>query len=195
MAVLGGGLFYRGVTGHCTCYQALGIDTAQSHGERFRIPAGQGIKVEERVTIHCSPEELYGYWRNLANLPRFMQHLELVQPTDDKHSHWVTKGPLGSRFEWDAEIITERENELIGWRSLAGSGVDTAGSVHFRRIPGEDATEVRVILKYDPPMGKAGEAVAWLLGESPGRQIHEDLHQFKRLMETEASPVATGQFR
>jgi len=127
--------------------------------------------------------ELYRYWRDLSHLPRIMSHLESVEPMSDRRSHWVARGPLGSRVEWDAEIITERENELIGWRSLGDSDVDTAGSVHFNAAPDGHGTEVRVILKYDPPAGKLGVAVAGLLGHSPAQLIREDLHRFKQLME------------
>lgn len=100
-------------------------------------------------------------------------------------------GPLGVRAEWDAEVITERENELIGWRSVGDSEVDTAGSVHFTKVPGGRGTEVRVSLKYDPPAGKLGVAVARLLGQSPARQIHEDLSRFKQVMEA-AAPAIKG---
>jgi uncharacterized membrane protein len=195
LAALGGALLYRGVTGHCGVYEALGINTAERHGARTSIPAGHGVKVEESVTILRPPEELYRFWRNFENLPRFMQHLESVRCTGDGRSHWVAKGPMGCRVEWDAEVITERENELIGWRSLEGSKVDTAGSVHFQRAAGGRGTEVKVVLKYDPPAGKLGAAVAWVLGEAPGQQVREDLRRFKQLVETGTVPTIEGQPR
>ena len=92
----------------------------------------------------------------------------------------MAKGPIGSDAEWDAEIINEIPNELIGWRSVDGSRVNNAGSVHF--IPSRGGTEVKVILRYDPPAGKLGAAIARLFGEDPARQVAEDLRQFKRLM-------------
>src|SRR5262249_62383394 len=122
--------------GHCLCYQNLGVSTARKRSDHVSIPAQHGIKVEESITILKSPEELYRCWRDLENLPCFMQHLESVRPMGGNQSHWVAKGPMGSHVEWDAEVLTERENEVIGWRSLEGSAVDTAGSVHFTRAPG-----------------------------------------------------------
>jgi len=119
-----------------------------------------------------------------------MRHLESVQTTGEKSSHWTAKGPFDLRFEWDAEIITERENELIGWRSVGESEVDTAGSVHFIPAPGGRGTEVRVELKYDPPAGQLGSQIASLLGQSPDRQIREDLRRFKAVME--AGNVSTA---
>src|SRR5207248_82918 len=159
---------------------------------RTSVPAGSGCKVEKTITINKPASELYGYWRNLENLPRFMRHLESVT-ADGNRSHWVAKAPLGTSVSWDAEIITERPNELIGWRSLPGSTVDTAGSVHFGQAPGGRGTEVHVTLKYDPPAGKVGATVANWLGEAPEQEIAEDLSTFKRMMEAGEIPTTQGQ--
>jgi uncharacterized membrane protein len=192
LAALGGGLVYRGLTGHCPMYGSLGINTADRHGPATSIPAGEGIRVEKTITVNRSPQELYRWWRNLENLPRIMTHLQSVKNVGHKRSHWAARGPLGGVGEWDAEIITEREPEVIGWRSLAGSEVDTAGSVHFTRAPGGRGTEVRVVLKYDPPGGKAAAAVAWLFGAAPEQEIEEDLRRFKQMMETGETATAAG---
>jgi uncharacterized membrane protein len=183
LSLLGCDLVYRGTTGHSKLYTALGLSTAE------------GVKVEHSMTVLRSPEELYRFWRNFDNLPRIMRHLESIRQTGPNLYHWTAQGPLGSRFEWDAEIITERENELIGWRSVAGSELDTTGSVHFVKAPGERGTEVRVVLKYNPPAGKAGAAVAALFGQSPEGQIREDLRRFKQVMETGTVPTTEGQPR
>jgi hypothetical protein len=136
---------------------------------------------------------LYQFWRNFENLPKFMHHLESVQNTGDNRSHWVARGPLGTRVAWDAEVITERPNELIGWRSLEGSQADTAGSVHFTPAPGDRGTEVRVVMKYNPPLGKVGAAIAWLFAQEPGQQVADDLRRLKQLMETGEIPTTAGQ--
>jgi uncharacterized membrane protein len=190
VAAVGGALVYRGATGHSYLYQALGISTAGKHSPQASIPATHGVKLEESVTILSPPEDLYRFWRNLENLPRIMSHLDSVECIDERRSHWVAKGPLGVRLSWDAEIISERDNELIGWRSLRGSTVDTAGSVHFAGVPGDGGTEVRVVLKYDPPAGRVGAAIARMFGEAPEQQIREDLRRFKQMME-EATPLST----
>src|SRR5438105_6951685 len=130
LAAVGGGLLYRGAPGHCDLYEALGICTAE-HNPRASIPAGHGVKVEQSITVNRPAAEIFRVWRNLSNLPKFMSHLQSVEVRDQTRSHWVAQGPLGKPVEWDAEVITERDNELIGWRSLEGSEVDTAGSVHF----------------------------------------------------------------
>jgi uncharacterized membrane protein len=196
LALVGGSLLYRGTTGHCEMYHALGINTTGAGGSEnpvVSVPASRGIKVEKSVTVNRSPEELYRFWRNFENLPRFMNHLESVRTTAGNRSHWVAKAPAGSSVEWDAEIYNEKENELIAWRSLEGADVDSAGSVHFQAAPGGRGTEVRVVLKYDPPGGIIGATIARLFGEEPSQQIEEDLRRFKQVMETGETSTTTGQ--
>jgi uncharacterized membrane protein len=193
MAALGGALVWRGATGHCYCYQALGVNTSnEQHSPVASVAAGSGIKLTEAVTINRPVSEIYRFWRNLSNLPRVMRHLESVRVAGE-HSHWVAHGPLGHRVEWDAEIINDRPDELIAWRSLEGSEVGTAGSVHFVPAPGGRGTEVHITLKYDPPLGKLGSTVAWLLGEEPSLQIREDLLRLKQLLEAGEIATTAGQ--
>jgi uncharacterized membrane protein len=193
LGLAGGALAYRGFSGVCPVYGTLGFNTAET-GRATSVPAGQGIRFEKTIRINRSPEELFRYWRNFSNLPRIMKHLKTVTTTLGNRSHWVANGPLGTSVEWDAEIINERPNDLIAWRSLEGSTVDSAGSVHFTRAPG-GGTDLRVELKYDPPAGRLGAAVASLFGESPERQIEEDLHRFKQTMEAEATAAQAGPVR
>lgn len=189
LAAIGGALAYRGVTGHCHLYDALGIDTAADREERRRrpIPAKQGVRIEESTTILRSPEELYSYWRKLDNLPRVMPHLVSVTDAGNNRWHWVARGPAGN-VEWDAELIADRPNELISWRSVEGSTVASAGSVRFRPAPANHGTEVHVSLSYLPPAGKLGAAIAWLAGVDPHIEIREDLRNLKRMMETDCVP-------
>jgi uncharacterized membrane protein len=137
--------------------------------------------------------EVYRFWRDFANLPRFMKHLESVQVVDETRSHWVAKGPAGRRVEWDAVVHNEVENERIAWRSLPGSDVDNAGTVWFKDAPGDRGTEVRVELQYNPPGGALGAVFAWLWGEEPGVQIQDDLHRLKALLEAGEIVTTEGQ--
>jgi uncharacterized membrane protein len=193
LSAVGAALVYRGMTGHCQMYETLGM-TSVNHRPRTSIPSGQGIKVEESVTVLRPRDELFNFWRRLEHLPRVMQHLVCVEEKEDKRSHWIAVGLTGN-IEWDAEIITERPNELIGWRSLDGSTVDTAGSVHFQDAPGGQGTEVKVVLSYNPPGGRLAATIAWLGGRDPQTEIREDLRYFKRIMEAGTAPTTEGQPR
>lgn len=196
LAIAGGGLLYRGATGHCATYAALGVNTAgESQGQSpvASVPHQGGVKVEKAVTVDKSPEELYRFWRDFENLPRFMDHLESVKALGDKRSHWVAKAPLGMSVAWDAEIINEVEDKLIAWRSLEGADIGNAGSVRFTPAPDGRGTEVKVTLEYDPPGGAIAAAFAKLLGEEPAQQVQEDLRRFKRVMEAGEIPTTAGQ--
>jgi uncharacterized membrane protein len=135
LAAVSGSLVYRGVTGHCGAYQALGVSTAEPVGPATSVRAGHGVKVEERILINRDAATLWRFWRKLENLGRFMRHLERVEEIDTRRSRWVAHAPLGINLQWEAEIINEKENELIARRSVDNSEVDTAGSVHFRELP------------------------------------------------------------
>jgi uncharacterized membrane protein len=195
MALLGSAFFRRGITGFCYSYQALGIRTAAPlENYNATIPYELGIRVDEAITINRPRSEVYTFWRNLENLAEFMEHVESVRmlPGGQK-SHWVAKGPANRRMEWDAEIINEVQNELIGWRSLPGSDVPNAGSVHFADAAGGRGTEVRIELQYDPPGGAVGAYVAKLFGEEPSTQIRSDLKRLKTRLEAGVVPTTEGQ--
>jgi len=104
----------------------------------------------------------------------------------------VAKAPAGLKAEWDAEIINDIPNKLIGWRSLGHPGVDNAGSVHFKPLPGNRGTNVRVVLRYDAPGDKLGTAFARLFGEDPQRQVREDLRRLKAAIETGRVRLISG---
>lgn len=182
---IAGALLSRAVSGRCPVNGMLGRNSAlddEAWSPVASVRRGAAVRVDERIVLNRPRSEVYRFWRNFENLPRFMDHLEAVTVLDESRSRWTAKGPAGSRVEWDAEIHHEVPNELIAWRSLPGSEVNNAGSVHF--VPTETGdTEVRVVLRYDPPAGRLGAAVARLLGEDPSRQVAEDLRRLKQVME------------
>jgi uncharacterized membrane protein len=186
-------LLHRALTGHCPLYEKLGMNTAAGEGPAREEYFEHGIHVEESFTIMKSPEELYNFWHNFANLPRFMKHVKSVKVLDDKRSHWVADGPAGTDVEWYAEVINDEPNRLIAWRSLGGADVDNAGSVTFRAAEGDRGTTVSVVMEYIPPAGKAGAMVAKLFGHDADQLVREDLRNFKRIMETGEIPTTAGQ--
>lgn len=195
MGLLGVAFLRRGVTGFCYTYQALGIRTAAPLKNRnATIPYELGIRVDEAITINRPRAEVYAFWRNLENLAEFMEHVESVRMLPGgRKSHWVAKGPGDRRMEWDAEIISEEPGERIGWRSLEGSDVPNAGSVHFADAAGGRGTEVRIELQYNPPGGVLGAYVAKLFGEEPSAQIRNDLKRLKTRLEAGVVPTVAGQ--
>ena len=149
-----------------------------------------GIKLKSSVIIGRPAGELYSFWRDFENLPRFANILESVQVLDDNRSRWTVMTPGGIRVSWDAEITKDIENEMIGWRSIEGSTVETAGYVRFEQARGGRGTLVRVALEYNPPAGRIGAAAASMAGSRPGAHVDEFLRRFKQLMET--GEIAVG---
>lgn len=194
LALLGAALVHRGVTAR-PVFRALTTRhaAAESYGDdahgdaptsraaAFR--ASDAVKVERSITVNRDASELYTLWKNPENLPRFMDWLEDVHTIDGRHARWRAKGPAGTSIEWIAEVINEVPNSLIAWKSVANPDIKNAGSVHFRASAAGSGTEVRLIFEWVPPGGRAGMAVAKLLGSDPANRIAEGLEKFKTFAE------------
>jgi uncharacterized membrane protein len=163
------------------CSEELTRHSGTTNGS---APWNRTIEVRKAITVNRPPEEVYRFWHDFQNLPRFMNHLESVQVTGDRRSHWKAKAPAGTAVEWDAEVTDDQPNRLIAWRSVEGAQVDNSGSVRFTPAPGERGTEVHVELRYSPPGGVIGATIAKLFGEAPEQQVEDDLRRFKQVMET-----------
>lgn len=200
LAGIGGGLAYRGASGHCGVYERLGVDTTDQREPKLRRgphPARHGIHVVESILINKPATELYDLWRNFENLPRIMSHLKSVRVIDDRRSHWIVEAPrlLGGRLEWEAEIIRDEPHSRIAWRSLPDSQIDQRGMVSFLQAPGDRGVIVRVDVEYRPPAGQVGYWLAKLLGEDPAQQIRDDLRNLKRSLEIGEVITVQGQPR
>jgi len=150
------------------------------------------IHVEEVATINKPVQEIYRAWKNFEQFPSFMRHLESVRVLDGRRSRWRAKAPAGMTVEWEAEMVEDREEEMIAWRSVAGSQIQNSGTVQFRRAPAGRGTEVRVRLDYQQPAGRVGKTIASMFGEEPEQQIRDDLRRFKQLLEAGEVAVSDG---
>ncbi|HZI79194.1 MAG TPA: SRPBCC family protein [Vicinamibacterales bacterium] len=177
-------LAYRGVTGE---WPGLANGMADT---RVALAGDRGIHVRDAIRLEVPLEAVYGFWRRLENLPRFMTHLREVRDLGGGRSHWIADGPANVPVEWDAEIINEVPNKVIGWRSIAGSDIATAGSVHFSTARQGRSTQVSVNLQYAAPGGRATRLLAFVLGRDPAHMIREDLRRVKQLLEAGEIPRA-----
>jgi uncharacterized membrane protein len=145
-------------------------------------PSRNAIRVKKSFTINRQPDVVYGFWRKLENLPRFMRHLESVEVIDERRSRWRAKAPVGS-VEWEAEIVDDTPNERISWRSVETATVPNRGTVRFAAAPGARGTEIHVDMEYSIPGGRLAALVAKMFGEEPEQQIVDDLRRVKQLLE------------
>jgi len=183
LALAAAPLAYRGLGGRWPSFRASANGRADD--TRVALAGSRGLHVQESIRVDRPIADVFRFWRRLENLPRFMSHLNEVTPYDGVHSHWSAKGPGDMAVEWDAEIINEVDGQVIGWRSLPGSDIATAGSVNFVPVAGGRATELSVHLQYEPPGGRAGALVATMLGANPSRTIRQDLERLQRLLAAE----------
>jgi len=162
-------------------------------GTRVNATAGTQQAARAAVIVNAPAAQVYSFWREFENLPRFMHHLHSVTQLDRQRSKWIAYGPASTHVEWTAEIVAERENEIIAWRSLEDSQVQVDGSVEFRPATGNRGTLIDATILYRPPAGRAGDIVAKLLGKDPSFLIEQDLRRFKALIETGEIPTTVGQ--
>ena len=185
MLLTGGFLLVRGLSGYCAVNNALGRNTASKHGSP--------VEIETSVSVNKPKSEVYSFWRNLENLPRFMKHLETVQEVSDTRSKWTAKGPAGvGSVSWEAEIIDDQENEFISWRSLPGSTVDNAGQVRFKDGPNNE-TEIKVRMTYRLPAGDVGSVAAKIFSPVAEKLMKNDIRDLKTVLETGENPAAGNQ--
>ncbi|MEO7179635.1 MAG: SRPBCC family protein [Gemmatimonadaceae bacterium] len=195
-ALLGGVLVLRGATGRDPIYRALGVSTGSTDavldapayddvtGRAATVNARKAIKVEHSVTIDRPRAELYAFWRNFENLPRFMEHLVSVRVDSGTRSYWAARAPAGQTVEWEAEIVNEVPDSIIAWKSVGAPDVANAGAVNFSDAPAGGGTVVRVTVDYEPPAGKLGALFSHVFFEEPDQQIRDSLRRFKQLVES-----------
>ncbi|HSD86396.1 MAG TPA: SRPBCC family protein [Kofleriaceae bacterium] len=166
----------RGITGRCGIYRMRAVR--------------KGIEVRRTITIQCSPMEVYDLWRDLRNLPRFMQHVNSVEVEADGTSRWVVQeGP--KTLEWRAEITEDTPGRRLRWRSLEGSDIDHQGILDLVEAPGGRGTIVDVRMRFRPPGGLfVMGPLSGFLRKLPGLQLAEELARLRMLIET--GELATG---
>jgi len=200
------GLSRRTVPGICLAlaatplaYRGLAGSWPRGNGQqgdtRAALSGGRGIHVKESIRLERPIDEVYRFWRRLENLPQFMSYLEQVTDLGNGRSQWVARGPAGIRVAWDAEIINDVPNSVIGWRSLPGSDVVSAGSATFDTVRGGTSTQVTVHLQYSAPGGRLGAFLASIFEREPSQTIREDLRRLKQLLEAGEVARATADDR
>jgi uncharacterized membrane protein len=136
------------------------------------------------VSINRSRQEIYSFWRDFRNLPRFMENIESISVADDRRSHWVVSAPGDRTVEWTSVITADEPNQLIAWTSDEGASVRNSGQIEFRDSSNGRGTIVTATIVYHPPGGALGKAIAKLFQREPNIQARRDLRRFKQLMET-----------
>lgn len=172
---------------------AMDVCCAQelSRGKGY-VPEDRTLRVTKTLTINCPPEQIYAFWKDFQNLPKFMRNLESVL-VEGTRSHWVAKGPGGRRIEWDAETTEDRPDEMIAWRTTGRADIQHSGSVRFRRAPGNRGTIVVVEMEFGSKAASFMAGVARAVGQSPEQLIAEDLRHLQQILEAGEIITTEGQ--
>lgn len=171
---VGGAMLLRGISGYCPLYDAV---------DHLKNDKASNINIRISSVINKPVSEVYAFWRDLANLPKFMTHLESVEPISNTISKWTAKGPAGiGQLSWTAEIVNDEKERLISWNSLPDSTIKNAGKVIFK--PKGNTTEIDVTISYHAPLGIAGESAAKLLNPYFEKLVQADIMNFKSYLES-----------
>lgn len=170
----GGTMLLRGISGYCPMYDAL---------DRLKKDKASNVNIKIGGVINKPVSEVYAFWHNFENLPKFMTHLESVEPINSTISKWTAKGPAGiGKLTWEAEIVKDEFERHIGWNSLPDSSIKNAGKIVFTPIG--QATHIDVTLSYHAPLGIAGETAARVLNPYFKKLVETDIRNFKSYIES-----------
>ncbi len=180
------GLARRGITGTAMGLMGAGLAargiTDKSLGQLVGLESDQhSVRVQKTVNIDAPVEEVYRFWENPENFPRFMDHVQEIMVNGDNY-HWTVAGPAGTPVEFDTFITRKEPNRLIAWKSRPNETVKSTGSVQFRPTS-DGGTRATVHMSYTPPAGAVGHAVATMFGVNPKQAMDEDLARMKTLLE------------
>ena len=152
------------------------------------VGAGRrAVDLHTTVDVEAPVGEVFAFYRNFQNFPRFMQHVREITVLDERLSHWKVAGPAGRTVEWDVELTVCLPNERIGWKTPPHQVVEHAGTVRFEPL-GERGTRLDVRMSYNPPAGALGHVVALLFHVDPKTSLDEDLARLKALLEKTDAP-------
>lgn len=170
----GGAMLLRGISGYCPVYDAA---------DHLMNDKASNVNIRVASVIDKPVGEVYNFWRNLENLPKFMNHLDSVRTISSTISEWTAKGPAGiGKISWNAEIVRDEKNQLLSWNSIEGSSIKNSGKVVFKSKG--RATEIDVAISYHAPLGIAGERAAKLLNPYFEKMVKDDISNLKVYLET-----------
>lgn len=190
---VGGWLVYRGVSGHCSAFEAAGVDTARRQRPRLEPGASPHAQsVERSITVLQSPDEIQEYWIDPEILSQIAGPGVDVTWAGEDRIRWTVDAPFGRTRSWQLQLAEERPGELVRWESTEGALVPSEATVRFEPAPADRGTEVHLEVRWDPPGGRFGAAVLERLGVVPASFLTRALRRAKSIAETGEPPTLEG---
>jgi uncharacterized membrane protein len=145
------------------------------------------------VTIDRAPLEIYDYWRDFANLPRFMHQVEHVRVLDRCRSEWLVRRLPAHHALWSAEIVDDVPGVRLCWQTVGVDDINSAASLTMGAAHSGRGTDVLFDITYSTFDDRRAKALGKLFHHDPCRQAFENLRALKLLLEGEQaarSPLA-----
>jgi uncharacterized membrane protein len=108
--------------------------------------------IDTSVTIRCPVDQVFTFYRDFENLPRFLGDVMTIEQINPTTSLWTIQGPLGIRTNWKIKVTEERTNELIRYETVTSAGLKTQWEIHFTSGSTPSETKVREVMR--PPLGR-----------------------------------------
>lgn len=133
--------------------------------------------VKEAIDVEVPVRTAYDQWTQFEEFPKFMEGVEEVTQVDDRHNHWTAEFG-GVRREFDTEIVDQKPDERIAWRTTGGE-VSQRGLVRFESVA-PSRTRVELTMEVEP--SGAAEKTADMTGMID-RRVKGDMRRFKEFIE------------
>src|SRR4051812_18513491 len=137
---------------------------------------GRRMPVQQSVDVAAPLDVVYDQFTQFEDFPKFMHRVERAEQRDDEHVVFTEK-MWGIRRQWEAEIVEQRPDERIVWKTT--SGMNHVGVVTFHELA-ERLTRVELNLDLDPdgPIEKIARGARFVK-----RAARADLKRFKAFVE------------
>lgn len=191
LGLAGGYLVYRGVSGRCVLYRALGVTGSE---------VGRTVSACSQITVQRSAEDVYSFLRDLGNLASFSRFVQSVEQLPGGLWRFRAGAPTGGRLVWDARITVEEENRRIAW--CAVEGAELPGAVDVSLTETAYGTELHADVWLVPPVAPVVTALARRAersrplrraGMNPSQLLQQELRRLRQQLEAGEIATVKGQ--
>jgi uncharacterized membrane protein len=192
LAVLGGALAYRGITGTSLRERLVEPDAAARPRFRLSVTTRPGMStiVASSITVNRDREPVYLFWRNASNVALLHEWIVGVDETVDGQPLWRIRLPGGRTIEIPTRLVEEVELERVAWESLDDGGFRLG--VELRDPPDRRGTEVTLSARAPGPGGPL-RPLRRFTTRMAEAQLDEMLRRARALLETGEIPRTDGQ--
>lgn len=147
-------------------------------------PLAYNVHVRRSTIVGRPATELYREWRTPQRLAAFVHGAEPITVMDERRTRWAVRVPgLGWRT-WASEVVEDRPDEVIRWRTIGETDLPHEMTVRFAPSADLASTVVTLEIRSSVLGGQITGALARLTGRSLEDHATVTLRNFKALMET-----------